>query len=172
MWACSLKIVNLNSKQAHIVKENSAIWQQLKQPTAWVGRCWHPKKTVPRSNNSGISQQRYKVWGGQTPGCLFHFCKSPQELKTAHMSRAGKQSLSVFSVYLTGNQMNVEKGRQALCWWETACLFSVPLTITSGWLRRYVESSSPPRQTLHLFISQNNHTEKHAEWVVQKVTPK
>jgi len=94
------------------VKENSAIWQKLKQSTVWVGRVWHPKKTVPRSNSSGLSQLRYKVWAGQTLGCLFHFCKCPGEYKTAHTSRAGKQSLLVFSVYFTGNQMNTEKGRK------------------------------------------------------------
>lgn len=56
--------------------------------------------------------------------------------------------------------MNAEKGRKTLCWWGTGCLMSVPVTVTSGWLRRYVERSSPPRQTLQLFIFQKSYWKK------------
>lgn len=95
------------------VKENSAIWQKLKQSTAGVGWCWHPKNTVPRSNNSGLSQLRCKGWAGQTPGCSFHLCECPEE-KTEPTSRAGTQSPSGSSVLSPGNQMSADKSRKIL----------------------------------------------------------
>lgn len=158
------------------MKENSAIWQKLKQSTVRVGWCWHPKKTVPRSNSSGLSQLKYKIWTGKTPGGFFHFCKYPGE--TACMSRDSKQNLLVFSVYFTGNQMNIEKGRKTLGRWDAGCLMSDTVTITSGCLHRMCgEFISSQRQLCTYLFSKIIRlkimlNEKCAEWVVQKETPK
>lgn len=141
-----------------------------------MGWCWHPKKTA--LSLPGLPQLKYKVRTGQTPVCFFPFCKFPGEKNTVCMSRASKHSILVLSVYSTGNQTNIEKGRTTLCRWDAGCLMSVTVTIASGWLSRMCwEFISSQRQLCTYLFSKiislkNMLNEKCAEWVAHKETPK
>lgn len=95
------------------VKEKSAMWQKLKQSTVGVGGCWHPKKTVPRSNNSGLSQLRSKGWAGQSQAA---HCTSVSAQRGEHRAREQSRDTEPSRLLrvLHWNQMSADKGRKAL----------------------------------------------------------
>lgn len=105
------------------VRENSAIWQKLNQPRAVVGRCWHPKESVPRSNSSGLS---CKGWAGQSSS--FHLCESPGAEQGHRALQAPQCSpLAIRWVLTTAGKLFLRRSR---------LLVSVPVTITPGCLHR------------------------------------
>lgn len=166
-WACSLWIVPLYSKEAWSERKFCHL-AEVKAITAGVGRCWHPKKTVPRSNNSGLSQLRCKGWAARTPGCSFHLCECLEE-KTQSRDTEPFRLLSALhwkSDECWQEQENSFWGDPG-CW----CQFQWQSHQTSGTDMRRVRPL-PDKFCIYLFCKAIILIEKHVAWAIQQVTPK
>lgn len=69
------------------VEENSAIWQKLKQSTAGVGRCWHPKRL-----SQGAVTLSFLSWGTKAERAGHQAVHSTSASAQRRKDRAHEQS--------------------------------------------------------------------------------